>query len=411
MFSYICYKVLPMSIIYRKSYIEKVEPFINKKLIKVFIGQRRVGKSYIMKMVSEFIQSQITNVNIIFIDKEQYEFDTINDYHSLVAYVESKVEESKKNYLFIDEIQEIKSFEKALRHFQNKELVDIYCTGSNADMLSGELATLLSGRYITININSLSYVEFLNFHSLEDKDESLYKYLKWGGLPYLKHLNKNDVVIFDYLTNILSTIVYKDILYRYRIRNVEFFDRLILFIASNTGNLITAKKISDYLKSQKVDISSKVVLTYLQNLQNAFLIYKLNRVDVNSKKTFEINDKYFFEDWGLRNALLGLGSFSIPDTLENVVFSHLKQLGYKVNIGVLKGLEIDFVAKKENKIVYVQVAYIITDNKVKEREFGNLTLIKDNYPKYVVSLDPVTIASYKGIEHLHLREFLKKKDF
>ena len=399
-----------MSIIYRESYIEKVEPFINKNLIKVFIGQRRVGKSYIMRMVGEYIQTQVTDANIIFIDKEQYEFDTINDYHTLIAYVESKVEESKSNYLFIDEVQEIDNFEKALRHFQNKEIVDIYCTGSNADMLSGELATLLSGRYISISVNSLSYVEFLKFHSFNDDDESLYKYLKWGGLPYLKNIDKNDGVIFDYLSNILSTIVYKDILYRYRIRNVEFFDRLILFIAANTGNLITAKKISDYLKSQKIEISSKVVLTYLKYLQNAFLIYKLNRVDVNSKKTFEINDKYFFEDWGLRNALLGLGSFSVPDTLENVVFSHLKQLGYKISVGVLKGLEIDFVAIKGNETVYVQVAYIITDNKVREREFGNLVLIKDNYPKYVVSLDPVTIASFKGIKHLHLRDFLKTEN-
>jgi len=406
---YICTKVLLMSVIHREAYLHKIKPYINKELIKVFIGQRRVGKSYIMKMISEYIQTQKLDANIIFIDKEQYEFDSIIDYHSLISYVENNINASVNNYLFIDEIQEIKGFEKALRHFQNKGIADIYCTGSNADMLSGELASLLSGRYISINIHSLSYIEFLQFHLLEDSDDNLYKYLKWGGLPYLKNLDKNDEVIFDYLSNILSTIVYKDILYRYKIRNVEFFDRLILYISANTGNLITAKKISDYLKSQKVSISSKVILTYLQYLQNAFLIYKLNRVDVNSKKVFEINDKYFFEDCGLRNALLGLGSFSIPDTLENVVFSHLKQLGYKVSVGVLKNLEIDFVAQKGIDTVYIQVAYIITDDKVKEREFGNLALIKDNFPKYVISLDPVIIASYKGIKHLHLREFLKKQ--
>jgi len=162
-------------------------------------------------------------------------------------------------------------------------------------MLSGELASLLSGRHIRINVNSLSYIEFLSFHFLKDKDESLYKYLKWGGLPYLKNLEKSDEVIFDYLSNILSTIIYKDILYLYKIRNVEFFDRLILYIAANTGNLITAKKINDYLKSQKMSISSKVILSYLQYLQNAFLVYKLNRVEVNSKKIFEINNKYFLK--------------------------------------------------------------------------------------------------------------------
>ncbi len=396
-----------MSIIERKTYLKNIKQFIDKKLIKVFVGQRRVGKSYLLKMTGNYILEQNKDAHIIFIDKEQYAFDSINDYHSLISYVESNLSDTKLNYLFIDEVQEINGFEKALRHFQNKDAVDIYCTGSNAEMLSGELATLLSGRYIRIQVNSLSYIEFLKFHKLDDDNDSLFKYLKWGGLPFIRNLEKNDEVIFDYLSNILSTIVYKDVLYRYKIRNVEFFDRLIQYIAANTENLITSKKISDYLRSQKVDISPKVVLTYLQYLQNAFLIYKLKRVDVNSKKVFEINDKYFFEDWGLKNAILGLGHFSIPDNLENVVFSHLKQLGYDVNVGVLKNLEIDFIAKKGQEIIYIQVAYIISDEKVKKREFGNLMLIKDNYPKYVVSLDPVEIGSYKGIKHIHLREFLK----
>jgi predicted AAA+ superfamily ATPase len=400
-----------MSIIERKSYLQYIKKYIDKNLIKVFVGQRRVGKSYLMKMTANHIRNKNPEATIIFIDKEQYEYDSIKDYHSLITYVEKQLSINNKNYLFIDEIQEISEFEKALRHFQNKNSADIYCTGSNAEMLSGELATLLSGRYIRIQVNSLSYIEFLDFHQLADSDDSLFKYLKWGGLPFIKNLEKEDEIIFDYLSNILSTIVYKDILYRYKIRNVEFFDRLIQYIAANTGNLITSKKISDYLKSQKVDISSKVVLTYLQYLQNAFLIYKLKRVDVNSKKVFEINDKYFFEDCGLKNALIGLNHFSIPDTLENVVFSHLKQLGYHVNVGVLKHLEIDFIAKKENALIYIQVAYIITDKKVKDREFGNLEIIKDNYPKYVVSLDPVTIGDYKGIKHIHLREFLKKEQF
>jgi len=400
-----------MSVIERKSYLQYIKKYIDKNLIKVFVGQRRVGKSYLMKMTVNYIRNKNPEATIIFIDKEQYEYDSIKDYHSLITYVEKQLSINNKNYLFIDEIQEISEFEKALRHFQNKNSADIYCTGSNADMLSGELATLLSGRYIRIQVNSLSYIEFLDFHQLADSDDSLFKYLKWGGLPFIKNLEKDDEIIFDYLSNILSTIVYKDILYRYKIRNVEFFDRLIQYIAANTGNLITSKKISDYLKSQKIDISSKVILSYLQYLQNAFLIYKLKRVDVNSKKVFEINDKYFFEDCGLKNALIGLNHFSIPDTLENVVFSHLKQLGYHVNVGVLKHLEIDFIAKKENALIYIQVAYIITDKKVKDREFGNLEIIKDNYPKYVVSLDPVTIGDYKGIKHIHLREFLKKEQF
>lgn len=394
-----------MSVIQRKAYLDKIKPYINKNIIKVFIGQRRV-KSFLMKMTYNFILEANPQANIIFIDKEQYEFDYITNYHSLISYVENNVSNTNSNYLFIDEIQEITGFEKALRHFQNKYAIDCYCTGSNANMLSGELATLLSGRYIQINVNTLSYMEFIDFHSLENNDNSLFKYLKWGGLPFIRNLEKSDEIIFDYLSSILSTIIYKDVLYRYNIRNIEFFDRLIQYIAANTGNLITAKKISDYLKSQKVDISAKVVLTYLQYLQNAFMIYKLHRVDVHSKKLFEINDKYFFEDWGLRNALLGLGNFSVPDTLENVVFAHLKQQGYRVNVGVMKNLEIDFIAQKNNQIIYIQVAYMITDEKVRQREFGNLSIIKDNYPKYVVTLDPVEIKSYEGIKHIHLRDFL-----
>lgn len=397
-----------MGIIERKIYLSKVDSYIDKNLIKVFIGQRRVGKSYFVKTIINQVKRKVPQANIIYIDKELYDYDNIGTYHELIDFVEKELKPDANNYLFIDEIQEIADFQKALRHFQNKGSTDIYITGSNADMLSGELATLLSGRYIEININSLSYLEFLEFHQLENNDDSFYKYLKWGGLPYIRNLEKNDEVIFEYLKNILSTIFYKDILHRYKIRNVEFFDRLILFMASNVGNLITSKKISDYLKSQRVDISTKVVLTYLQYLQNAFLLHKLNRVDVHSKKIFEINNKYYFEDWGLRNALIGLNRFSVPDILENVVFSHLKILGYKLSVGVMKNLEIDFIAEKSDEKIYIQVAYLITDEKVKQREFGNLLQIKDNYPKYVVSLDPVQIGGVKGVKHIHLREFLTK---
>ncbi len=398
-------------IIFRNTYLEHIKSYIDTNIIKVFTGQRRVGKSYILKMTMQHILSINPNANIIFIDKEQYDFDFISDYHDLIQFTEKQFIKNKDNYLFIDEIKEIKGFEKALRHFQNKNLSDIYCTGSNAEMLSGDLATLLSGRFIKIKVNTLSYSEFLKFHQLKPTDASLKKYLKWGGLPFIRNLQKNDDVVFDYLKNIVSTIIYKDILYRYKIRNVEFFDNLIRFVASNTGNLITAKRISEYLKSQKTDISTRVVINYLEYLQNAFLIYKIKRLDIQSKKIFEINNKYFFEDWGLRNALLGLSHFSVPDILENVVFAHLKQLGYTVSIGLLKNLEIDFVAEKSGETVYIQVAYLIPDKKVKDREFGNLLRIKDNFTKIVVSLDTFTIGDFKGIKHLHLQEFLLKNSF
>jgi predicted AAA+ superfamily ATPase len=403
--------LMSKEIIIRKKYLNKIRHFLGNDLIKIFTGQRRVGKSYVLKMTAQYINNKNPSSNIIFIDKELYEFDTISDYKDLINYVDKKTDLNQKNYLLIDEIQEIEAFEKAIRHFQNQGNIEIFCTGSNAQMLSGDLATILSVRYIRIEINTLSFKEFMKFHNLDSSDETLVKYLKWGGLPFIRNLNPFDEIVFDYLSNIISTIIYKDVIYRHKVRNIEFFDTLIRFMAANSGNLITAQKISQYLKSQKVDISTKVVLNYLEYLQNAFLLRKVKRVDVNSKKAFEINNKYFFEDWGLRNALLGLNRFSIPDILENVVYSHLKQLDYNVSVGVLKNLEVDFVAEKNGGKVYVQVAYLITNDKVKKREFGNLLEIKDNYKKLVVSMDPYKIAGDKGVEHMNLKDFLLQESF
>lgn len=400
-----------MNIINRVSYLNKIRPYINQHLIKVLVGQRRVGKSYLLRSIVKLIKEQHKDANIIFIDKEQYDFDSIANYSDLVTYVEAHINLNTNNYLFIDEVQDISEFQKAIRHFHNKSNIDIYISGSNAQLLSGELATLLSGRYIEIKINILTYTEFLEFHQLIDNDESLYAYLKWGGLPYLKNLHKSDEIIYEYLSNIVTTVLYKDIISRYKVRNTDFFHQLILYTAANSGNLFTSKKISDYLKSQRIDISPKVILNYLHYLTNAFMLYKLSREEVRTKKTFEVNHKYYFEDWGMRNALLGLSHYSAPDVLENVVFSHLKALGYTISIGVLKKMEIDFIAHKHDEKIYVQVAYLIADEKVKQREFGNLLQIQDNYPKYVVSLDPVQIGQYEGIKHLHLRDFLKKEKF
>ena len=393
-------------IIVRKDYIEKVKPFIGTDLIKVFVGQRRVGKSCILKMIINYLKEQDSASNIIYINKESVEFNFIYDDKTLYEYIELKLSKTNNNYIFIDEVQEIQNFEKILRNYYDKPHIDMFCTGSNANFLSGDLATYLSGRYVQIKVNILSYSEFLEFHKIEDNNNSLHKYLKWGGLPYIKNLIKDDEIIFDYLQNIISTIIYKDVIYRYKIRNVEFFDNLLLYVANNIGNIFTATRISDYLKSQHIDISPKVILNYLYYLQNAFLIYKLKRVDLVGKKIFETNNKYFFEDWGLRNALVGLNQYSVYSVLENVVFTHLKSLGYSISVGVVKDKEIDFVAVKSGLKVYVQVTYYITDEKVKEREFGNLLLIKDNYPKYVVSLDEYTIGNFKGVQHIHLRDFL-----
>lgn len=395
-----------MKNIKREYYLKKVQPFIGKNLIKVLTGQRRVGKSYLLMQIKDMLKEQIPNSNIIFIDKEKYEFDEINDYKDLIKFIQSKLKGNRINHIFIDEIQDIIQFEKALRHFNTLDNIDIYCTGSNAKLLSGELATFLSGRYIEIKIYSLSWNEFLTFHKLPNNNESLNEYIQFGGLPYLINLPREESVVFEYLKNIYSTIIYKDVVARYNIRNTNFLENLIKFTANNIGSILSAKKISDYLKSQRVKISSQVVLTYLDYLQQSFLIYRVKRADIKGKKIFEVGEKYFFEDWGLKNAIVGYKQQNINQVIENIVFLHMKILGYEIYVGKSGEKEIDFICEKSGERVYIQVAYLISDERVKKREFGNLLEIKDNWRKIVVSLDEYTFKNYKGIEHLHLREFL-----
>ena len=393
-------------IIERPIYIERIKPFINKNLIKVIVGQRRVGKSYIIKQLSGIIVKNNPSANIIYIDKERNEFDFINDYQILYDFVKEKYSDNKPNYLLIDEVQEIQKFEKSLRSLLNEGGIDIYCTGSNADLLSGELATLLSGRYIEFRVSPLSYPEFLNFHKLENNNASLMSFIKFGGLPFLIHLEMEEGLIFDYLENIYSTILFKDVVKRYKIRNVAFLESLIRFLSGNIGSLVSAKKISDFLKSQKVQISTRVVLDYLFYLNNAFLVNKAGRYEIAGKKIFETGEKQFFEDIGIRNAISGFNQADVGKIMENVVYNHLVLCGYKVSVGQLNVHEIDFVCQKQNETMYVQVAYLISDENTIQREYGNLLKIKDNYPKYVISMDEFQGNTYQGIRHLHLKEFL-----
>ena len=261
---------IPKNIIPRDSYISKIEPFINSSLIKVISGQRRVGKSYLLFQLINLITEKYSNSNIIYINMEDLSFDFIKNARHLNDYVIRNLSSTNPNYIFIDEIQDVEDFEKALRSLGLNENIDIYITGSNAKMLSGELATTLSGRYIEFIVYSLSYPEFLNFHSLDDADESLALYIKYGGLPYIINLPLNDDVIFEYLKNIYSTIIYRDVVSRYNLRNTQFLERLVIFLADNVGSLFSAKKISDFLKSQKVNISSQQIQNYIKYLSSAF---------------------------------------------------------------------------------------------------------------------------------------------
>lgn len=395
----------------RPFYIKKVSPFIQKELIKVIVGQRRVGKSYLLKQIQQEISDRVPHANFVQVDMEQMAFSFIKNYEDLHEYVESKQASGKPNFLFIDEIQEIAEFEKCLRSLQNSGNWDIYITGSNANLLSGELVTMLSGRFIEIQVHSLSYAEFLNFNQLNDNPQSLNQFLELGGLPYLFHLNNNKEVVMEYQKSIFNSILLKDVVAREGIRNVYFLENLVAFLADNTGSLVTAQNISKYLKSQKVDISTQTVLNYLNALTKAFLIYKVPRADVKGMKVFEVGEKYYFEDLGIRQSARRTNTLSdVEKRMENVVYIHLRRCGYQVFVGQLNEKEIDFVAEKANQKLYIQVSYTIAQEKTAEREFGNLLEIQNNYPKYVVTLDEyLDTGNYQGIAWMHLRQFLKEE--
>ncbi|MCD4792819.1 MAG: ATP-binding protein [Bacteroidales bacterium] len=394
----------------RNLYLEKVRPFYKQQLIKILTGQRRIGKSRLLLQIKAELENKYPKANFIFIDKEKYEFDDIRTYHELMIYVKEK-SKSVLNFLFIDEIQEINDFEKALRSLLSEGNFDIYCTGSNTDIFSSKLATFLSGRQVEIKIHSLSYLEFLHFHKLENTNDSLKLYLEFGGLPYLIHLPKDAKIINEYLKNVLSTVLYKDVIGRNEIRDVAFLNDLLKFSADNTGSLLSAGSISKYLKSQRTTKSVSVIINYLNLLIASNLINRSSRMDIQGLKIFETGEKYYFEDIGLRNAVVGYKAQDINKIIENLVFNHLRIYGYDVFTGKSGDKEIDFIARKDNEIIYVQVAYKLTDEKVINREFGNLNQIKDHYPKYVVTMDEFPIkTSYKGIKHVKLIDFLSNAD-
>ena len=397
---------LPEDIQLRPTYLERVKPFIGKNIIKVFTGQRRVGKSYLLFQLIRLIREQEPQAGVLYINKEDLTFSTLKTGHDLNDFVLAHKRKSGRTYVFIDEIQEIVHFEEALRSLLLHSDIDLYCTGSNANLLSADVAGYLSGRAIEITVYSLSYEEFLLFHKLNNTPPALEKYIKYGGLPYLKHLELTDAIVFEYLKNIYSTIVYRDIINRYAIRNVPFLEQLVLFLAGNVGRLFSAKKISDFLKSQQVNIAPNQVQTYIQYLVNAFLVHKVQRYDIIGKRVFEFGEKYYFENLGIRHGLWGYRLEDRGKIIENTVYNHLLFKGYSVKVGVLGSTEIDFVGEKDGEKRYIQVALTMNETKTIEREFGNLQKISDNYAKEVVTLDDFQGNTFKGIKQTNLRSFL-----
>lgn len=390
----------------RPVYLARTIPFIDKPVIKVFTGQRRTGKSYLMLQIRDYIATRYPEKVLIFINKELPEFNDIKDEISLLAYVKEKSREGSKNCLFIDEVQEIASFEKALRGLLATGNYDIYCTGSNATLLSGELATLITGRYVEIKVHALSYPEFLQFHQLENTPAMLTKYMVQGGMPFMIHLEDNDQIRQEYLRNILNTIWYKDVVQRFGVRNFTFLNNLMAYIADNTGSLISSNRIYEYLKSQRLQVSTATIMDYLHFTESSFLIHRVKRYDISGRRIFEVNDKYYFEDLGLLHTLRQYDPNNVNKYIENLVFKHLLFNDYQVFVGKLGKREIDFIGRKGEATLYIQVALNVAEPTTFEREFGNLLMIQDNHPKYVVTLDEYATGNHNGIVHVNLRDFL-----
>ena len=399
-----------MATIRRQSYIDKIEKYLGKETIIVLVGQRRVGKSCILKMIRDDKMADSDN-NVIYIDKEKWQYDAIQTYRDLNEYIEKHWANDKHNYILIDEVQDIEEFERSVRSFRTEPNTDIIITGSNARMLSNELSTLIGGRYKEIYIQSLSYNEFLEFHNLSDNDESLSLYIQYGGMPGLAKIGLEEDDAREYQIDIYHTVLLKDVIMRNQIRNVPFLENLVRFLADNIGKLISANSIAKYMKSQGESITSSVVINYISFLCEAYILHKVNRYDIHGKRIFENNDKFYFEDNGVRNAIAGgTREGDIEKVIENIIYQHLVRLGFQVYVGQLQAGEIDFVCTKpEGQRVYVQASYIIAEQATREREFGNLRSIKDNYPKYVISMTPLlTKNDDDGITHIHLRKFLRE---
>ena len=399
-----------MEVITRRYYADIVDSWIGKGNIVAIVGSRRVGKSYVVK---DFIQrhKDDKDANIIYIDKEKKAFRDIKTKDDLDAWIEERFLTGMHNYILIDEAQEIEHFEESVCNWYTEENTDVIITGSNSKMLSGELATLIAGRHVEVRIHPLTYSEFLEFHNLTDSDESLMTYLNYGGLPGLRKVGlDNDEQVWAYLTSVFNTIILKDIIERHDIRNVPFLNNLIAFYADTTGKLTSANSISKYMKSQKEDVSSNLILLYRGFYAEAYLLDVVPRYDIHGKKIFQSNEKIYWDDLGLRN-LKAAGSMDsyIEKVIENAVYKHLCYLGYEVKVGVLNAGEVDFVCTKPEKTVYVQASYIVAEQSTRDREFGPLEKIRDNHPKYVISATPLlTQRNENGITHLSLRKFLKE---
>ena len=394
----------------REKYLNRISPFINKPVIKIITGIRRCGKSTFLRILIEDLKHKNVNKkNILFINKDSLEFDNINTYSELNTFVLEKFKGVKGNkYLFIDEVQMIEKWEKAVSGFFADKIADIYITGSNAGLLSSEMATLLTGRYIEIKIFTLVFSEFLKFRgkTVKEKEEEFSLFLKYGGFPGIHQMEFNDEVLSQYISSIYSTILLKDVVARNQVRDVALLERIVRYIADNCGNITTAKGISKYIKSQHLSCSVDTIQNYILWLTDAYIAFKAIRYDIRGKRILELYEKYFLGDPGFSFGILGNKAGEISGKLENIVYLELLSRGYSVQIGKLYDREVDFIAVRNDQKVYIQVTYLLYDENVIEREFGVLSSVKDNYTKIVLSLDKYFSGERDGIKWHNLIDFL-----
>ena len=399
----------------RDEYIKQIVPFIDKDVIKVLTGIRRSGKSVMLKLLMEELKNRGINENqFIYINFENLKYRKLKNYERLYDFILNKVDDKYKSYyIFLDEIQEVEEWEKCVNSLRVDEgfRFDIYITGSNAKLLSGELSTYLAGRYIEFVVYPFSFKEF--FEIIQEKNqeikvkEAFQKYVKFGGMPFLHNLDYNFEASMQYLQDLYASIILKDITQRNNIRDTDLLERIINYVIMNIGNTFSATSISKFFKSENRKVAIETILNYIKACEEAFLIYRVARNDLLGKKILNVNEKYYIADHGIREAIMENNQKNINQVLENIVYFEMLRRGYNVKIGKVDNLEVDFVCKKNDETMYIQVSYLLASEDTKEREFSVLENIKDNYPKYVLSMDEFDM-SRNGIKHVNLIEFLVK---
>lgn len=398
----------------RELYLKKIRNFIDKPVIKVITGMRRSGKSMILKLISqELLEKGISSQNIIYINFESLMFSDLTEFKSLYNHIIEKSQTlTEKVYILLDEIQEVEHWEKAVNSFMVDLDCDIYITGSNANLLSSELATYIAGRYVEIKVYPLSFREYIDFAKIQNpqnilsNEEYFEQYLQFGGLPGIHNFNYDKSNIYQYLSDIYSSILLKDVVAKNNIRDVELLERIILYIFDNIGNTFSAKNVSDFLKSQGRKLSRETVYNYLKALESAYIISSVQRYDVKGKALLETMEKFYLTDLGFRHAKLGYRSNDIAGYLENIIYLELIRRKYTVNIGKLGTKEIGFIGTLENEKLYIQVTYLLASPETVEREFSPLKKIGDNYPKYVLSMDNLGEYNIDGIVRKRIIDFL-----